>query len=159
MANRKYAEDGVNIVEGDSFSQFAGNLCRKTYGNSLFVEVADFSNGHFRGPRGFRLTATAPSGCWMDMAPDGDGTKVVLVDAAGDYDNAAYGWVAMTCGDITRWGGLPQVLVNILDTETIGKAGEPVNRAFRAMLKSLYRIANREGLVIYKGETAELRAV
>ncbi len=155
VVEKKYAQDGVNVVEGDDFSHFAGALCRETYKNSPYVEVRDFSRGHFRGPRGFHLKGL-PSDCWFDMAPDGDGTKVVLVDAAGDYDNAAYGWVAMTCGDITRWGGIPLVLVNNLDAETIGKAGEPVNDAFRAMMASLHRIANGNQLVMYKGETAEL---
>ena len=151
----KYAQDGVDVVEGDSFSHFAGNLCKSTYGNSPFVEIRDFSRGHFRGPRGFRLKGL-PRDFWLDATPDGDGTKTVLVDAAGDYENAAYGHVAMTCGDITRWGGLPLVLVNNLDTETLGKAGEPANNAFRAMLTSLKRICDENQLVMFKGETAEL---
>jgi phosphoribosylaminoimidazole (AIR) synthetase len=79
---RKYAQDGVNVAEGDTFSRFAGALCRETYGNSPYVEIRDFSRGHFRGPRGFRLKGL-PKDCWMDATPDGDGTKVVLVDAAG----------------------------------------------------------------------------
>jgi len=55
MNERKYAEDGVNVVEGDSFSSFAASLCQATYKNSRYVEVHDFSRGHFRGPRGFKL--------------------------------------------------------------------------------------------------------
>jgi phosphoribosylformylglycinamidine cyclo-ligase len=153
--NNLYAKDGVNVKEGDLFSAFAGELCRQTYENSRFVEVTDFSRGHFRGPRGFRLK-NLPESCWLDMAPDGDGTKVVLVDAAGEYENAAYGWVAMTRGDITRWGGIPLLLVNNLDTSTIGKLGEPVNEAFRTMLLGLKRIADEQHFVMYKGETAEL---
>lgn len=155
MTANKYAQDGVNVVEGDSFSQFAGELCRQTHGNSRYIEVRDFSRGHFRGPRGFRLKGL-PDDCWLDAAPDGDGTKVVLVDAAGDYRNAARGWVAMTCGDITRWGGIPLVLVNNLDAASIGEAGDPVNNAFRTMLEGLKQIADRQNLVMYKGETAEL---
>lgn len=151
----KYAQDGVDTDEGDSFSEFAGALCRSTYRNSRFVDIRDFSRAHFRGPRGFQLK-NLPPGCWLDMAPDGDGTKVVLVDAASDYDNAAFGWIAMTCGDVSRWGGLPLVLVNNLDTETIGKKGQPVNIAFRSMMRGVKRIADREQLVMFKGETAEL---
>ena len=152
---KKYAQDGVNVAEGDSFSKFAGDLCKQTYGNSPYIEVRDFSRGHFRGPRGFRLK-NLPEGFWLDAAPDGDGTKVVLVDAAGDYQNGANGWVAMTCGDITRWGGIPLVLVNNLDASTIGKLGEPVNQAFRTMMLSLKRVADEQKFVMYKGETAEL---
>jgi len=152
---KKYAQDGVDVDEGDRFSKHAGNLCRETYKNSPYVEVMDFSRGHFRGPRGFRLKGL-PKDCWMDASPDGDGTKVVLMDAAGMYEQAAYGWVAMTCGDITRWGGIPLLLVNNLDVESLGKKGELRNTAFYLMLNNLYTIARTEGLVLYKGETAEL---
>ncbi|HUX35953.1 MAG TPA: hypothetical protein VMV71_02880 [Candidatus Paceibacterota bacterium] len=151
----KYTQDGVNVVEGDSFSKFAGDLCRQTHGNSRYIEVRDFSRGHFRGPRGFRLK-NLPMDCWLDAAPDGDGTKVVLVDAAGDHKNAARGWVAMTCGDVTRWGGIVLILVNNLDASTIGKACDPVNNAFRAMLMNLKQLADENNFVMYKGETAEL---
>lgn len=151
----KYAQDGVDVKEGDSFSEFAGNLCKQTYGNSPYVEISDFSRGHFRGPRGFRLK-NLPSDCWMDMAPDGDGTKVVLVDAARDYLCGANGIVAMTFGDITRWGGIPLVLVNDLNANSIGKTGEPANGAFRALVQGLKRVADEQSFVMFKGETAEL---
>jgi phosphoribosylaminoimidazole (AIR) synthetase len=151
----KYAQDGVDVEQGDSFSEFAGNLCRATYKNSPYVEVMDFSHSHFRGPRGFRFKGL-PRVWWQDVAPDGDGTKGVLVDAARDYINAAYGWVAMTCGDISRWGGIPLLLTNNLDVESLGKLGDPVNKAFRNMLLGLKKIADDNNLVMYKGETAEL---
>jgi len=151
----KYAQDGVDVAEGDTFSRFAGTLCRETYGNSPYVEVRDFSRGHFRGPRGFRLKGL-PSDCWLDATPDGDGTKVVLVDAAGDYNNAAYGWIAMVCGDITRWGGIVLLVVNNFDASSIGKTGDKVNNACRAMLSGVKRIADKEGFIMFKGETAEL---
>ena len=153
----KYAQDGVNVVEGDSFSKFAGRLCRQTYQNSPFIEVKDFSRGHFRGPRGFRIKfENLPEGCYQDVSPDGDGTKVVLVDAAGDYRNGARGWVAMTCGDITRWGGLPLLTVNNFDVSSIGKLGEPANVACRELMLGLQQASNEQRLVMYKGETAEL---
>lgn len=154
MMESKSAQDGVNLKEGDSFSEFAGALCRKTWGNSSYLEVRDFSMGHFRGPRAFRLK-NLPNDCWMDISPDGDGTKPVLVDAAGDYENAARGFVAMTCGDITRWGGIPLLIVNNLNVGMIGKLGEPANQALRTMMLGLQRAANEQGVVMYKGETAE----
>lgn len=155
-----YAQDGVHVAEGDSFSQFAGELCRSTYGSSPFVDVRDFSRGHFRGPRGFQLK-NLPEGCFLDLAPDGDGTKPVLIDAMGTYtpafyDSAAYGWIAMTCGDITRWGGLPLVLVNNFDVASLGETGSETNDAARQMLRGAARIAREQNLVLFKGETAEL---
>ncbi len=155
MEESKYAQDGVNVKEGDSFSAFAGELCRQTYANSPYVEVRDFSRGHFRGPRGF-LLKSLPSGCWLDVAPDGIGTKVMLINASFGYENASRDWVAMTCGDITRWGGLPLILVNILDTHTLGESLDRTNRAYREMLEGLKRVADEQLLIMYKGETAEL---
>lgn len=155
MAEDKYEQDGVNVSEGDKFSRFAGELCRQTYGNSPYVEVRDFSRGHFRGPRGFRLK-NLPEGCWLEAAPDGDGTKPGLVVGAEDFDNAAHGWFAMTGGDVTRWGGYPLIFVNNLDTSTIGKEGDPVNQAFRRMMLCLKRICDEHSVVMFKGETAEL---
>jgi len=155
MKEDKYKQDGVDVEEGDKFSDFAAKLCRTTYENSQHITIRDFSQGHFRGPRGFQLR-NLPLDCWMDMAPDGKGTKPVLVDAAGNYEHAARGLVAMVAGDITRWGGLPLVLVNNLDTGSIGKEGDRVNRAFRTMLVSLKNIADEQGFVMFKGETAEL---
>ncbi len=50
-----YQQDGVNISAGDAFSAFVGQLCRESYHNSRFVQVADLSRGDFRGPRGWKL--------------------------------------------------------------------------------------------------------
>lgn len=153
----KYSESGVDLEAGDDFSAFAGTLCRKTWTNSPFVEVKDFSRGHFRGPRGFWLK-NLPAGCWLDASPDGDGTKPVLVDAASDYVNAARGFVAMTGGDITRWGGLPLILVNNLEVRSLGTNDDSTNAVFRTMMRGLKDVADEERLVLFKGETAELGA-
>jgi len=151
----KYKEDGVDVEAGDVFSSYAGGLCRSTYKNSTFVKVRDFSHGHFRGPRGFRLQHL-PRNCFLDIAPDGDGTKVEVVSAAGDFLNAARGWVAMTRGDITRWGGMGVILVNNLDTKNLGEIDDQRFNAHKLMLDGLKRVADEERLIMYKGETAEL---
>jgi len=150
-----YQADGVNVEEGDSFSAFAGKLCQQSYGNSPYVEVKDFSMGHFRGPRGFRLKGL-PENSWYDNAPDGIGTKVVIIDAAFAYDTAASNLVAMSAGDITHWGGLPLAFVNIMDVSTLGEEGDATNIAFRKMMTSLSDVAKQQGFVMFKGETAEL---
>ncbi len=150
-----YAQDGVDVKEGDSFSSFAAELCRSTYENSGFVTVRDFSKRHFRGPRAFRYK-NLPRNYWIDASPDGDGTKPALEDAAGDYENAAHGIVAMTFGDISRWGGIAFLLLDNLDVRTLGKFGSPRNKAYRTMMLGLRRLANENRFVLYKGETAEL---
>lgn len=156
MAEDKYKQDGVDVLEGDKFSDFAAKLCQTTYRNSPYIEIRDFSIGHFRGPRGFRPKDLPLDSCWFDGAPDGKGTKVGLVVAAGNFQYAANGLVAMTGGDITRWGGIPLVLVNNLDTASLGEEGDAKNEAFREMLISLKNVADQQKFVMFKGETAEL---
>ncbi len=150
-----YAQDGVDTKEGDSFSAFAGSLCKMTYNNSPYVKIRDFSKGHFRGPRGFQLSGL-PEDFYIDATPDGEGTKVVLIDAAQMFFTGGNGIVAMTCGDITRWGGLPLLIINNLDVATLGKINSPENLAARMLLWGLKNVCDQQGLVMYKGETAEL---
>ncbi len=150
-----YAQDGVDTKEGDSFSNFAGSIARSTYGNSPFVEVHDFSDGHFRGPRGYRFI-NLPRGCYSTIAPDGIGTKVVLIDACGRYTDAAADVLAMTAGDITRYGGIPLIFSNVLDVAALDKVGNSANNAARQLMLGLKAVADSMKMVVLNGETAEL---
>lgn len=160
--SEKYTQDGVDVSEGDSFSAAAARVCRNSRGNSRFVEVIDFSTGHFRGPRGFRLR-NLPDGCSMNLAPDGVGTKTIIIDAASTHARASQDLVAMCCGDITRWGGLPILFTNVLDVATLGKHRPDalrhernINKSFRVMMEGLGKVAREQNIVVFNGETAEL---
>lgn len=155
MSGDKYTEDGVNIEEGDAFSAMAGAICRSTFENSPFVNVEDFSQGHFRGPRGFRLKNLPPE-CYFDIAPDGVGTKAIVIDAARTHRHACKDLIAMTASDLTRWGGLPLVFVNVLDVNTLGEVSSDTNIAFREMMSGLGEVAKAQNFVCFRGETAEL---
>lgn len=157
-----YKKDGVDVVAGDNFSSFAAKACRDTFSNSRFVEVIEDPRGHFRGPRRFRLK-NLPRGYTLDMASDGIGTKVMVIDAAGSYAYAAQDLVAMVCGDITRYGGIPLIINNILDVSRLGNLEESaneddrdINHAFRTMIEGLREVCRKQHLVAFKGETAEL---
>lgn len=157
-----YAQDGVDVFEGDSFSELAGKICRSTYHNSPYVEVHDCSRGHFRGPRTFSLRGL-PEGYTLSGAPDGVGTKVIVYDAARSHRRASRCLIAMTAGDISRDGGLPLVFFNVLDAKTLGKSGpeatereRATNRAFRELILGLGEVCAEQGYVALKGETAEL---
>lgn len=152
----KYTEDGVNIDLGDAFSKYAGQIACESYTNSKFVSVVDYSNGHFRGPRGFTLIRL-PNGCSQTLAPDGNGTKSIIIDAAGTFGDAAHDVVAMTGTDIVRYGGLPLVFTNVLDVQSLGKTMDsPSFLAAKALMQGLGEVARQEGFVILNGETAEL---
>jgi phosphoribosylformylglycinamidine cyclo-ligase len=155
MNNSLYAQDGVNVETGDTFSKIAGEVCRSSFENSQFVEVMDFADDHFRGPRAFRFK-NLPEGYFFDAAPDGIGTKVVVIDAAGEHYGCAQDVIAMTCSDISRWGGRPVVFVNVLDVSTLDEPGSETFEAYKMMMKGLGSYARENQLVCFRGETAEL---
>ncbi len=148
----RYAQDGVNVVAGDTFSSIVGKKVATTYFNCPYIEVLDLSKGNFRGPRPFRVKGDF----LFDAGPDGVGTKVFIHDALMTHPFAARDLLAMTIGDITRFGGLPAVFWNVLDPHSIGEPGTPRFELFIRTIDELVAAGNEQGVVIHKGETAEL---
>ncbi len=157
VASKKklYSQDGVDVEEEGKFSSFAASICRASYQNSPYVEVHDFSGGQFRGPRPFAFKGL-PDGYFIEATTDGIGTKGVLIDAAKTHKLAAYDLVAMTASDITRFGGIPLVLLNALDIVSVGEAGDEARRSYQSALLGLGEVARTEKLVLLKGETAQM---
>ncbi len=154
--HNKYAEDGVNIDVGEALSREAAKMCRSTYGISPFVEVRDFSQGNFRGPRGYRLK-NLPKGCWQTGSADGTGTKTMIFAASGSLVGSASGLIAMTAMDITRYGGLPIGLFNILDVSSLGDDLQSESYLmFKDAIEDLGRLARTHQYVVFDGEIAEL---
>jgi len=150
-----YAQDGVNIDTGDVFSAFCGDICKSTYGNSPFVEVYDLSRGNFRGPRGFRLKGL-PDEYLLTMVTDGVGTKVIPIIASGKLQTAASNVIAMTAMDITRYGGLPLVFMNIFDVRSLGELNSKTYQMCQDVMLGLQSLAHENNYVLLGGETAEL---
>ncbi|MFC1609035.1 AIR synthase-related protein [Patescibacteria group bacterium] len=152
----KYAEDGVNIGLGDRFSRLMKEICSSTFEISPFVKVHDFSANNFRGPRGYRFV-NLPEGFWETGSADGTGTKTVIVAASGNLLTSSSGLLAMTAMDITRYGGLPLVLFNILDASSLGEDVNSVSyKMFCDAAKGLGELARKHQYVVLDGETAEL---
>jgi phosphoribosylformylglycinamidine cyclo-ligase len=150
-----YSKDGVDVEEEALFSKFAGSICKASYKNSPFVEVHDFSNGQFRGPRPFNFK-NLPAGYFIEASTDGIGTKGIIIDAAKTHHLAAYDLIAMTASDITRYGGIPLVFVNVFDTTSIGNKGDEVSKIYKSAISSLGDVAKQEKIVLLKGETAQM---
>lgn len=150
-----YSNDGVDVDEESLFSSFAGSICKKSYKNSHFVDVCDLSGGNFRGPRPFTFK-NLPKGYLIEASTDGIGTKGVLIDAAKSYNLAAYDLIAMTASDITRFGGLPLVFVNVFDTVSVGEWGSETSEAYKSAIRGLGEAAKKTKIVILKGETAQM---
>lgn len=150
-----YSRDGVDVEEEALFSAFAGSICKASYGNSSFVEVQDLSEGDFRGPRPF-VFKNLPAGYFIEATADGIGTKGILIDAAKTHHLAAHDILAMTASDITRFGGIPLVFINIFDTVSIGSENDEVNKIYKSAIAGLGEAAGREKIVVLKGETAQM---
>lgn len=152
---KAYAEDGVDVDEESKFSSFAGSVCKASYANSPFVKIHDLSGGQFRGPRPFTFK-NLPEGYFIEASTDGIGTKGIIIDAAKTHHLAAYDLIAMTASDITRYGGIPLIFVNVFDTTSIGKEGDVVSNTYKSAITGLGEVAKKEKLVVLKGETAQM---
>ncbi len=152
---KAYAEDGVDVEEESSFSSFCGSICKDSYKNSPFVEIHDLSGGSFRGPRPFNFK-NLPEGYMIEASTDGLGTKGILHDAAKTHHLAAYDIIAMTASDITRFGGLPLIFVNVLDVSSVGNTGDEVSETYKGAMSGLGKVAKENNLIILKGETAQM---
>ncbi|MDB5204903.1 MAG: Phosphoribosylformylglycinamidine cyclo-ligase [Candidatus Taylorbacteria bacterium] len=150
-----YSGDGVDIHDEADFSKYAGSICKQSYNNSNFVDVHDLSEGQFRGPRPFTFK-NLPEGFLIEASTDGIGTKGIIIDAAKTHADAAYDIIAMTSSDITRYGGLPLVFINVLDTVSVGIVGSEARNAYKSLMDGLGKVAKDEGLVVLKGETAQM---
>jgi len=156
MTNNAYKDDGVDMDLGDRFSKYCAGICQSTYGNSRHVQVYDLSKGNFRGPRGFTLK-DLPEGVLMTLTTDGIGTKCTVIVASGDVKTSASNLIAMGAMDITRYGGFPLGLTNILDVASLGAdLNSETYRLCVDLMNGLRSLANQYGYVVLHGETAEL---
>lgn len=150
-----YKADGVNLPAGDAFSRYAGMQARTTWENSKFVRITDLSEGNFRGPRAWRLHRV-PRGCLQTLTADGVGTKVLFHAASFQLADAGYDIVAMTGGDITRYGGIPLVFASVLDVASLGEPHSHEFGYFKTVVDGLALAADKNEMVVITGETAEL---
>lgn len=156
MGTNAYKDDGVDMELGDRFSAYCGKIFRTTYENSRHVTVTDLSRGNFRGPRGFTFK-DLPEGCLTTLTTDGVGTKTGIIVASGQVKTSASNLVAMGAMDITRYGGMPLGLTNILDVASLGEdLNSETYQLCVDLVDGLKALADAHGYVVVHGETAEL---
>jgi phosphoribosylformylglycinamidine cyclo-ligase len=148
---------GVNLDAGDVFSSFCGRLCRNSYNNSPFVRVTDWSEGQFRGPRGWEFIRL-PRGSKNTGGSDGVGTKTILVVARGNFNEAAPNLGEMCGVDIARWGGIALLFFNVYETKSLGEPGSEKFKAHESVMYGLSDYSKRQNIVLFTGETAEMSA-
>ncbi len=153
--NNSTTNQDVDLDAGNSFSAFAHKVNQSSYHNSPFVVVRESEIGGFRSSKGFKLQ-NLPADLWLTGGMDGIGTKVLISDAADLYHLSPADLMAMTCGDITRKGGLPLIFMNVLNVASL--EGENNIRA-RRLMQGLGSIAKEQRIVLFNGETAELKGL
>ncbi len=152
----QYTQAGVNVPLGDLFSAYCGEINRGSYFNSQFVQIRDFSEGHFRGPRGFSFHGL-PKGTIMTAGADGNGTKTIITSAAGTHFDSAADFLAMTGGDMTRYGSMGLIVINDLNVASLGKdKNGPTFNAAKKLIDGMGVSCKSENLVSFTGETAEM---
>ncbi|MFA7088295.1 MAG: AIR synthase related protein, partial [Patescibacteria group bacterium] len=97
-----------------------------------------------------------PDGCLQTMVTDGVGTKVIPIVASGRLETAASDVIAMTAMDITRYGGLPLVFMNIFDVRSLGEFDSETYTMCQDVMSGLKAVADSNNYVLLGGETAEL---
>ncbi len=148
-------KDPVNLSLGDKLSAYAGRKTRETHDNSIWVKV-EKPDGHFRSEVEFDILSHIADRKII-IAPDGIGTKVAIIDAALGHKNAARDLIAMTAGDITRFGGCPVAFSNVLDVSSLGENDKSLTYvSIQSMFDGLVEVANELKFACIKGETAEL---
>ena len=121
------------------------------------MEVQDFSRGHFRGPRdqtqgpfAFQIAGWT----WLRRRWNQSRTDRRCRRPRQRRPPR------LDCHDLWRHHALGRaslVLVNNLDTESIGKSGDPINHAFRAMMQSVSGLPTQTNLSCSKVKPPNFR--
>lgn len=166
-------EDQV-ISPGDRASQVAARVCVESYGNAPSIEVLTGQEGHFRGMTGFRwkpyvldamktgnYTLAVPGDRTWELLEiiqnDGAGGKLAfhaLVGTPEAFLGAAWEPIVMCVDDIARFGGLPAVMSNEIQTQRITEQNFPL---FKAAMQGLKIALKQIHLTCITGETAIMR--
>jgi len=113
-----YKNSGVDIKEGDGFSDFMYRCAKETWKSNdklrkLVVPYDDFS-----GIRYIDIS-NLPKDSVMNMNFDGIGTKVEIAELLGSYRTLAFDLFAMVCDDAAAIGAEPMLVGTILDIDRI----------------------------------------
>ena len=146
-----YTQSWVDIDAWDDFSATAWKVCRASYNNSPYLIIEDMWSWSFRWPKWFQYV-NLPDGIFHTLAPDWDGTKVILIETLWDFTWTALDVVAMTWDDIARYGWMSQVFTSVLDTKTLKWSEEN----YKEMILKLWVVAKEQWFAILNWETAEL---
>lgn len=152
----KNSANQVDLDAGNSFSAFAHKINQASYQNSPYVLVRESKIGGFRSSKGYRLQGL-PEDIWNTAGMDGIGTKVLISDAAQLYEHSAADLLAMVCGDITRKGGLPLLVMNVINFAKLST--EELNQHARKLMVGLGNYAKDQKVVLFNGETAEMKGL
>jgi phosphoribosylformylglycinamidine cyclo-ligase len=153
-----YKEAGVNLELGDALSEMLFRAAEQTWPirQGRFGELTVDSDSFFAG-RSMSilplLQVPKPEGIRMTMGDDGVGTKVEVAQRVGHNNTVAYDLFAMVVDDAAIKGYEPVAVSTTLD---VARLNEGVRGQMEELAKGYWQAAQKAGVVIVNGETAEL---
>jgi phosphoribosylformylglycinamidine cyclo-ligase len=146
-----YKSAGVNIATGDEASHIMFAAARQTWSNrqEKLGEV-HAAEQHFRTARYFH-GASEVNDIVFGMNADGIGTKIELAERLQTYTTLGSDLLAMICDDAAINGGEPLHVTTVLDMARIDLT------IVRELAQGLVEAANKAGVAVLNGETAELQ--
>ncbi len=153
MEELDYKKAGVDVPLSDKASRFAGEQCKRTFGNNKAIEVIDPS-GYFRGRRRIRRRE-GYQGFDSFSSGDGNGHKVIFSDAAQRHQDAGRDTVAMAAMDGVVYGYLPTTFTTDLSVASLGEdENSPTFKSVCNIYTGLADAVTDIGAVLFTGETA-----
>lgn len=148
-----YKDSGVNVKNGDDFSDFLYKCAKRTWGSKKGLRDILVPYDDFSGIRYINVS-NLPNGTVMGMNFDGIGTKVGLAELLGEYRFLAFDLFAMVCDDAASMGAEPILVGTIMDVDKIVDIRS--NIGIKDIGISYVEAARDANVVIINGEVAEL---
>jgi phosphoribosylformylglycinamidine cyclo-ligase len=143
MSSMTYKKAGVDIDKADRFIKKIKPLLRKTNRLEVISEVGGFSGL-------FRLSLKDFRDPVMVASTDGVGTKLLLADLLGRYEEVGVDLVAMCVNDIVTSGAEPLFFLDYIAT------GKLDGDKLYSLMKGMTQGCEQAGCALIGGETAEL---
>jgi phosphoribosylformylglycinamidine cyclo-ligase len=143
MSSLTYKKAGVDIDKADRFIKRIKPLLKETSRPEVLGEVGGFS-GFFR-PSLKRIKDPV-----LVASTDGVGTKLLLADLLGRYEEVGIDLVAMCVNDIIASGAEPLFFLDYIACGTIN------DEKLVSLMKGITRGCKQAGCALIGGETAEL---
>lgn len=139
----------------DRASVRAFEECKRSWGNTHRILIQQAWE-HFRSPRVY-IPQNVPEWSQWSAGMDGNGTRVITMDAANRHENMGFSTMAMLADDFARFGWIPLVGLTTVWAESVKTDAQ--YEAYDRLMTGLWQAAKRAQVVLFWGETAQLPGI